>query len=433
MATTRERHGTFLINGGRPMLPHQYQMAISKRSVRVVLGGYGSGKTSAAACALLMRAAECPWTEEYGEDRPTSVVIGYTAKVIKDSSYRTFKQVCPPEFIRREWVSPGEWRLLLDNGHQVIFRTWGGAIEGLNIAGSVWIDEAHLLDDSSAFANFVARARDPLAVKTPLIIVSGIPVFGWLREYFGPESIYPDCEIIHASTYANTYLKPEVIERIKASCSSQEALTYLHGKWAALESAVFYAYDPQSNLVPSPGDKGYPCHLSIDPGERSAVLWLQHKGDTLKVVDELTPDNKSVAQIMQEVKAKKWLLQPGYSRIYVDPTAGRDQLNAIESAVLPGVTVIRRNLKADEKRKVEYGIRCINTALRDSTGKVRLTIFNGMPRGPRSLITSLPKIRRHDRTGEPVKDNVTDHIALDCLRYPVTDIFPLMDNGITVA
>jgi hypothetical protein len=427
-------HGTFLVNGGRPMLAHQYKMATSPKSVRVVLGGYGSGKTSAAACALVMRAAECPWTEQYGDDHPTSVVIGYTAKVIKDSSYRTFKQVCPPEFIRREWVSPGEWRVLLDNGHQVIFRTWGGAIEGLNIAGSVWIDEAHLLDDSTAFANFVARARDPLAVKTPLIIVSGIPVFGWLREYFGPESTYPDCEIIHASTYENTYLKPEVIARIKASCSSQEALTYLHGKWAALESAVFYSYDPQVHLTSKPGDRARPCHLSIDPGERSAVLWFQQDAaGNLHVVDEITPDNKSVAQIMQEVKARKWLFQPGYSRVYVDPTAGRDQLNAIESGMLPGVSVIRRNLKADEKRKVEYGIRCINAAFKDSTGKVRLTINRDLPRGPRSLIVSLPKIRRHERTGEPIKDNMTDHVALDCLRYPVTDFFPLMDNGITVA
>lgn len=430
--TEGETVGNLQLMGGSPLLPVQYQALISQANTRVILGAYGSGKSQAGALCLLHRAFETGYTEDYLDDNPTSLIIGPTAKVLKDSSYRSVKTVCPPELIRKEWVSPGEWRILLDNGHMLLFRSWSGSIEGLNVAGTIWLDECHLLDDAHAFTNFVARGRDPKARQLPLVVLTGIPVFGWLREYWGPGNNYPDCDVFHASTFDNHYLKPEVIARIKASCSAKDAETYLMGKWAHLEGALFFEFDPEANITQKSGDPAKPCHLAIDPGERGAVLWAQqHEDQSIHIVDEYLPNSLSIATIMDEVRARKWRLHPSVSRVYVDPTTGRDVLNLIEKSVPQGVAVIRRSQKADERRAVEYGVRCVNSALRDGAGKIKLTIYAGLPRTERSLITALNVMRRDERSGHVHKDNKTDHIA-DCLRYLVTDLLPLKDSGIQV-
>lgn len=410
----------------------QWQFLQAQNRTKLAVGGYGSGKTLLGAYQCLIEAVSTPWNDVYGEDDyPISLVIGKSEAVLRDSSLRTLKSIIPPCMIREERKSPGNWYILIEPGHKIVFRSWSGSIEGINVAGSVWIDEAHLLD-ADAFLNYVSRARDPRANKVPMVIITGVPEFGWLYELFGPNSTWPDLHVAQMSTYDNTNLSPEVIKRIEQSCSAHDARTYLRGEWMMPEDSIYHTYDPSIHLVDNPGDRIRPCHMSIDPGERAAVLWLQEAKHGWHVVDELTPDRKSVEQIMRDVVSKPWRFQPGYSICFVDPTTGRDQLNAIERALPSGVQIIRKRLASDVARQVEYGLRCVNAALMDSTGRVRLTINKNMPRGPRSLITSMPRLRRHATSLLPIKDNMTDHIALDCLRYPIAHLCPLLENSITV-
>ena len=151
-------------------------------------------------------------------------------------------------------------------------------------------------------------------------------------------------------------------------------------------------------------------------------------GHSLHVVDDITPDDCSAGQLAALAKARPWRWMPGKTKIFVDPTADRDELRSIRIA-FPGCTVIRKS-KGQLAHSVEYGLRCVNTALRDIDGNTRLTFSSALPRGPRSLLTSIPKLRRKP-SGEPHKDNTTDHVGLDCLRYPVAHLLPLQAGGIT--
>lgn len=430
-------HATFVLNSGRPLLPAQYALLWSRAPTRVLLGGYGSGKTSGAALTLLAHAFANPWVPAYGDSRPFSIVMGKTTNVIRDSSYRELLAQTPPELIRKQWRTDGNWRLLLDNGHEIRFRTWSGSLEGANPC-CLWLDEAHLLDPD-AWPNLAARPRDPLAAST-LLLVTGLPVFGWMRELWGPGTDHPGVDVVHASTYDNTYLPRSAVDRLRASCSAQEETVMMRGQWGTAANAVYYEWDPLVHLVDDPGDPQQPCHLSLDVGERGAVLWLQTRQRTcrtdtgrtyvstgLHVVDELTPSNLSARAIARECKAKSWRLRPGVSNIYVDPATDRDEREQLEEA-WPGVDVVRRT-KGEKAYYVEQGIRAVNAALRDADRNVRLTVYRGLPRTDRSLVTAIPRLRRDRPGGTVVKDNTSDHMALDCLRYPVADLLPLGGSG----
>jgi hypothetical protein len=432
-----------LLNAGRAFLPKQLEFIRSKASVRVAVGGYGSGKTSVAVAALAIHAIKNPWIPEYGEARPQSIVIGKTDKVIRDSSLRVFHQIVPRELIRSERRAVGERAICLHNGHEIIFRTWSGAIEGNTVTGAM-LDEAHLLESREAFTNYLARARDPLCSKK-LVVVAGLPEFGWLRDVFGPEHSFPDSVVFKFSAYDNTYLLPQDLERIAASCSSKAAETYMRGEWAAAQDAIYYEWDPEVHLVDDPGDPVRPCHLSIDVGERGAVLWWQERERKLRsgertlglhVIDEWLPENMSARAIMRGVLERQWRFQRGFSLAFVDPSTDRDEVDAIyeeiESAYGQGSIEVIRKIRGEKAYYREEGVRAVNAALRDANRDVRLTVHRGLPRGARSLITSIPKIRRNERTGQIVKDNRTDHVALDCLRYPVAHLLPLKGSGIHV-
>lgn len=417
--------------GGRPALPWQVKVLHSRAPVRVILGGYGSGKTTGAALALASHALSTPWLETYEASHPESLVIGKTDKVLKDSSMRTLRQVIPRQLIRKEWTSPGERSLLLSNGHLIKFRTWSGSIEGLSVT-SIWIDEAHLLDDSQAFTNYVARMRDPLCDRK-LALISGIPEYGWLQQLFGPDAQYPGAETWHVSTYENTHLHPDDIKRIEASCSARNASVYLRGQWTAPEGAVFPDYDAARHITPEKGDRSVPVDIGMDVGNKSAIVFAQVlptcldadnrriPGKRIHIVDELVPEDLSCEAACKQIKARGWRVEPGRSTIFVDPTTDRDERNAIERA-FPGVNIIRKQ-RADEAKNVEYGIRCINAAFADANGIARLTLYHGLPRSPRGLIQALPSFRRSENNGKVVKDNRMDHIV-DALRYVVAHHLP---------
>lgn len=432
-----------MLNSGRALLPKQLQLVRSKASVRVIVGGYGSAKTTGAVLTAVVNALKHPWRPEYGDGHPTTLVIGKTDKVIRDSSMEVFRRVVPKELVLRERKSVGERSILLEGGHEFLFRTWGGAIEGIT-AQAALLDEAHLLDDASAFTNYLARLRDPLADRA-LMVVAGIPEFGWLRETFGPEAQFPDSEVISCSTYENTYLKTEDIDRIKASCSSRAARTYLLGEWAAPENAVFYEWDPQVHLTDMAGDPSQPCHLSMDVGNRGAVLWWQEREVRLKsgnraaglvVVDEWTPEQLSARAITRAAMQRPWKFRRDKSLVFVDPATDRDELQAIteEMDAVHGSACARivRKERGDREYYREEGFRAVNAALMDANGDTRLRVWKGLPRTKRSLIPCIPKIRRRDSTNEAVKDNVSDHVAMDCFRYPVAHLLPLKTAGVVV-
>lgn len=428
----------------RRLLKTQDDLIRSPAIIRAIFGGWRSGKTRGCALAFLANCIANPYREEYGEDRPFSIVIGLTHKVLVDSAYRELKAVIPKKMIWHE-VKGASWELTLTNGHIIKFRTAAGTIEGASACG-VWLDEAHLLPNEEMYLNYQMRASDALG-KRFLVLVSGLPESGWLQDTFDrPEHASDPARLtLFCRTADNHYNPPHLITQFRSSVSKKTAIKYLEGRWMPKEGVIYYEWTPTKyehggHLWDYAGLRSEPVHMSVDIGEQGAVLFFQEvrrrcrrfnvqTGLTeitedlgLHVVDEILPDNASVETSMREAKARGWLVHPDRSIIFVDPTTRPDEFESIRRVFGDQIQIMKK-FRGDKAEKVEYGHDCVNAALRDVDGNVRLTCYSGLPRMQRSLLTVINRYHRGPN-GKPVRDDKVDHV-LDCFRYPVAHFMPL--------
>lgn len=277
-----------------------------------------------------------------------------------------------------------------------------------------------------------------------MVLVTGLPEFGWLQDAFGRLEHYQDPEraVIHFSTLDNHYLDPKVLKQLRASIGEQDAEAYLLGKWRSAENAVFYAYQPAIHVVEPRGRRDMITHVTCDVGNRGAVLLFQiheatyrdekgkpWKGDHMHVVGEILPENVSTEDAMRMAVASGWRVGAD-SMVFIDPRSNVDQINAVRRVLGNQARIIRKT-RGQPGYDVDEGHRAVNAAFKDSCGNVKLTLANNLPRDKRSLLTSLPKVRRKPDGDGMIKDNITDHIA-DALRYPVVHIFPQRQTKIIV-
>lgn len=419
------------INRGKRLLIAQDRLLRTPERIKAIFGGWGSGKTRGAALAFLANCLANPHRRHiHGNDHPFSLVIGITHKVLKDSAHRELMDIMPPELIRWEKKSP-DWELLLENGHIIKFRTVKGALEGAS-ACAAWLDEAHLLTDDLTYLNYQIRVRDPRGERF-LVLVSGLPEDGWLRETFENDQD-PDRLTIYARTQDNIYLPDHVIRQYKASASNKNRVKYLDGEWMPKEGLCYFEYTYR-HRVSEPGLKSKITHISFDIGNKGVVLFLQefpvrlHDGTEslkLRVVDEINPEKTSVKMAMRLAKQRGWNISERRSIVFTDPTVRSDELRAVREELGEDIRIIYQK-RGDDKERVEYGIDCVNAALCDSEGNTRLEFFDGLPRDSRSLLTVITRYHRNPKTGRPVRDDTVDH-ACDALRYPVAHFFPLLGS-----
>ena len=396
------------LNSGRRLLPMQDALLRSPATIIGVFGGWRSGKTRGCALKFFANCVANPWRPDYGEDHPFSLVIGWTHKVLVDSAYREIKAVIPRAAIL-------------------------GAVEGASACG-VWLDEAHLLPDESAYLNYQMRASDALGRRF-LVLVSGLPESGWLQDTFDRSEHHadPSRATLFCRTADNHYNPPHVVAQFRSSVSRQTAIKYLEGRWMPREGVIYYEYDPRVHITDDQGDRAQHVHIGVDIGSKGAVVFFQERprmiaGNLtmcLHVVDELLPEQASTEVAMRQVMARGWRLDPQRSLICVDPTTRRDEFDSIRRVMGDQIRIIRKD-RGDSAEQVEYGIDCVNAALRDANGHVRLTMASSLPTLQRSLRTAIP--RYHRRNGRPVRDDIIDHV-LDAWRYPVVHLLPIKRRG----
>jgi hypothetical protein len=449
-----ERVGRFQLNHGLPVLKVQYSVLQETAPVIACLGSWRSGKTRSGALKTIEVAAANPWRPIYESDNPTSVVITETMKIVRDSAYRELAGLLPKELILREWKSTQHWRIRLVNGHDLIFRSWMSPFEGLSSI-CTWLDEAHKLDGPDGphelWRNISTRATDA-KVSRRQTIVTGLPEYGWLSEIFDQPNTRERATYL-CSMIDNFYLydengESEVIRVLRASTTEEEAEVTIHGRWRKPETVIYYAFSLDGNLSPIAGDPTRSVDLSLDLGDKGAILvsqnilvWCRdqhgrkYRSAGVLIVDEMLPERMSVKDALRNFfAAKPWKLTAD-SRVYVDPKADRDELAAIREITgagsgKPGCPRLVKKQAKEKGYSVEYGHRCVNSAFRDLDRNRRLFIYKGLGRGRRSLIPALLAHKRKPN-GEPLRDNIVDHV-LDALRYIIVDRLPLRSDTMRV-
>jgi len=422
------------LNNGQPLLPKQQRLMQSRALVNAAFGGWGSGKTRGSILAFLANCIRNPWTPAYGDDRPFSLIVAPTHKVLKDSAYREFRAVCPKEIILREWKSP-DWEILLANGHVIKMRTVRGSLEGAS-AVSILVDEIHMVPDEKVWLNYQARARDPRA-SNRMVIASGLPESGWLQTVFDGHEDDSNRMTVFMSSTENSYLPREVVEQFRRSAPGKAAQKYIDGKWMTSDDRVYYEFDPTKHLIDRPGDKNQFVHIGMDIGDQSVAVFAQETRVQCKdeygrmtnqrgihIVDEFKLLHKSTEAVCRAIRDRGWKID-NQSCLLVDPTIRRDEIDAIRK-VFPRINMIRKSRKGNAM-KTEPGHSAVNAALCDADGNIRLTFDKNSPRDVGSLYHSILNFKR-GKYGTPVRNDRVDHFN-DALRYIVAHFLPVMRSG----
>lgn len=417
--------------------PTTRQAAIlgDRNKIVVILGGFGSSKTTLGAIKTILLALQHPWTQEYNNRRPTIGVFSPTSQNLRETQLATILQYLPPVFLKKYHRNYN--KIELTNGCFIQgFPAKGKAFEGTNLVGA-WIDEAHYIYPE-VFHNIISRfERDQIAHKLgrpTQAIVTGIPYFASaLEENFREPR--EKVSVYHLSMFENPYLTAEQKKQSLFSCPRDQQRTKIYGQWGAAPNLIYSSFNYQDHLI----TEGYgrhripteDVHLGIDVGSNySAVLfahlvpWVMADGTTGKkliVFDEWIEEQSDPDRIGKKLSELLWANQ--IKSYAIDPTTRSLELQAF-ARWLPGRKVIKQKHQTRAESEA-YGIYTVQTNLKDALDNVRIGISSELKKNAKGLLNILRVYRYKPKSSVPMwAETEGDHSA-DCLRYLAVAHLPI--------
>lgn len=415
-----------------------------KISTEAILGSWGFGKTTAAARKFLKRCIQNPWREVYGGMVPQAAICAPTYKILSEATVPKFLEACPRELILKKRGLPTP-HIQLINGAKIFLVSAEASMEGLDLF-AFWIDEIshdYFAKHREKYVNYMARLRDPHA-RVMSMIVSGLPLAGFVRETFDFEAGDPDRVCVRGGITDNPYVPKETHAAMLEACPAGWENVLLSGDWGQPPGATFPMIDSKTHLYDGAGDIKTPVNLGIDIGNHGAILVSQkipmagvnvvgqakHQ-EGLLIVDQVLTEYESLEASIYKLKTQtEWQVVPGYSVITIDPTTRRDERNVIQKH-FPKVRIVQRD-RQDEFYSVENGLRHLQVCLKDALGNVRIKICKHLERQKFGIWEALQMARGNPRTGALyIKDDSRDH-PVCALRYLATELLAAPKRAPTV-
>lgn len=253
--------------------PHQKEFHEDTHTFKALFGAYGSGKTTTAVLEIIEHVLSTP--------NGRTAMLAPTMTMLKATSYKELMIWLPHTFIDVEYKSKGSERIIMNNGHEIIFLPSNSAdrIRSLNLT-AFYLEEASN-SKYELFAELQARTRNEKAFiyetdeagnelrewdedlqvyrKVPkynklLGVICSNPDVGWIRteilfksgEVYAPKK-YPrkmeDCNPflsthIHDS-FQNKYLDPDFQERMSRGKPEWWIKRYIYGSFDYAEGLVY--------------------------------------------------------------------------------------------------------------------------------------------------------------------------------------------------
>lgn len=248
-----------------------------------LVGGLGSGKTSAAVVELVIQAIEQPGT--------LWLVGRKTLPSLRDTILRSFMQWCPPELIKD--FNKANLVCKLINGSEIIFRPLDDPekLKSLEICGFV-VEEANEIEEE-IYNRLKDRVRQMVKGKKPkyktTIMLNPTDEDHWIPQLFLHKRP-PNHEMFTSTTFDNMGNLPEGYTDELANTYTPEMLQrLLYGKFGRVHTGrPVYPQFSKGNYVASIDyDIDLPVFRSWDFGYgHPACLWSQFKDGQLRVFAE---------------------------------------------------------------------------------------------------------------------------------------------------
>ena len=312
------------------LFPHQFSYVSSNEKHPFLIGGVGSGKTTA---FVLMAIRQC-------------LLNAGKRILLAEPTFPMIRDVLQPaleDVIRRAGFSYDysatemKYKVKWEGGWcDVILRSaenyqrWAG----LNLAAG-GIDEADQLRDDRAWKMLLSRLRDG---NTLTAFGSGTPEgFKFVYKYWHDDP-GPGYELIRGKTTDNSMLPEEFINSLKENYDETLLRAYLNGEFVNLQSgATYYNFDRSNNVRSNTYNPTLPVRCAIDFNVSPMACSLFHISKNVspevQVFEEIELHHSGGSEIITERMAQE--IKGRYPRqryiAYPDPAGGSRHTSALHS------------------------------------------------------------------------------------------------------
>lgn len=294
-----------VVRGG--LFPHQLQWWNLEEFIKVLVGGYGAGKTMVGSKRIISLALmNAPYpvaaiSPTFGIAEHTTIatvnalLAGKQSILGRDFGFKLRKKPQPMFTIRYRGI---EGTILIYSGEKP------ESLRGPNLAAA-WIDEP-FLQDIEVYLQMIARVRAPGAKKSELLLTGTPEQLNWGYDLcIGELKDRHPVGVIHANTKENKALSQGYISRLTAAFDGKAADAYIGGHFVNLaKGVVYYAFDHTLNVQSQQADEWetLKCGIKIPRGVElgagmdfnvnpmsAAVFWKA--GNHVHYIDEIELPN----------------------------------------------------------------------------------------------------------------------------------------------
>ncbi|KAA6230583.1 hypothetical protein FP507_09965 [Chlorobium phaeovibrioides] len=257
------------------MLPHQREFWELPNYIKLLVGGYGSGKTHIGAVRAIWNSylnAPIPHlsiSPTYKQARKTVIIS--ISELLDRANIRYTYNKTDHEFLIRNWNG----RIWIASGDEP------DSLKGPNLA-TIGIDEP-FIQKKEVFDIALSRLRHPEA-KTRELIMTGTPEqLNWGYEVAQNENGNYDLGVVIGSTASNTHLPKQFIETLENAYDQNQRAAYMDGKFVNLTAGRVYRYFSRQHHYkeggPQPGEQ-VEAGIDFNVDYMTAELFVR-RGSTL--------------------------------------------------------------------------------------------------------------------------------------------------------
>jgi phage terminase large subunit len=422
-------------DGSRSPLPKQRQFLSAIQDKRALgpkytryIGGIGSGKTMVGCIGMLNLAVQ---------HRGDYLIARQYMPELKDTTYKTFLDICPPELIVENRVADMVVKIRSADGGiaHILFRGLEDydKLKSLNL-NAFYIDEANQVSEA-AFMMLQGRLRGAFWRKGFLTMNPGGHDWSWRwfvhKGHITSQAVKDLFLNIRAPSLENIHLPDGYVDTLMASWSEERIKREIMGSEDSFEGQIYNEFDRSIHVIkPFRIPDTWTIRIGADDGYRNAAAWvygaIDPEGD-LYIWNEFYEKEWLVDEIVKTGKdgrpsALSKLGNRKVEQMRMDPAAkqvknGLNNWDFYIRALPSGFPML------EAQKSVATGIERVKSYLKpDARGKPRLYIFDTCV----NLLDEIAQYKWAERSvgqqgklnekEEPVK--VNDH-AMDALRYLV--------------
>ena len=279
----------------KSFLPHQLQWWDLDTFYKILVGGYGSGKT-------YIGALRCLYLSYLNAPHP-GMYVSPTWGLATKTIILTMKEI----MVRAEI----DFTFNQHRGEFVI-HNWGGRIwigsgdrppslYGVNLAFA-GIDEP-FIQRKEVFDQMVARVRVPQATHREIFLTGTPEQMNWGWKLTNRTDL--DMGIVFGSTLANDYLPQQYKDNLMVTYSPEQIDAYVYGKFVNLTQGRVYREFDRSDHVAKRGKMELPIGIGMDFNVDAMSAIVFYKGPNwLHVFDEIRLKNSNTFEMCEVLKDK---------------------------------------------------------------------------------------------------------------------------------